>query len=79
MCADTPTTGLSVTVLRISQSGKAVEILDTERPADDQTLWVPISILDAESSNAVHEAANTISGPVDINVPNWFLQKEGWI
>ncbi len=70
--------GISVNVLRISASGKAVEVCDPERDEGDNTLWIPISLLDEKSVTEAHDAATELGGLTDLNVKQWFLEKEGW-
>lgn len=75
-----PTTAISVNVIRISDSGKAVEVQDPERPQNNNCIWIPISLMDEESAIEAHDAANSIGGGLtDLNVQDWFLKQEGWL
>ena len=68
-------TSITVNVLRLSESGKAIEVLDAERPKDDQTLWIPVSQIEESSFEAIDY--NTM-GMTDLEVKTWMLEKEGW-
>lgn len=67
---------LSVVALRLSESGKAIEVMDMERPEGDRSFWIPVSQCSEESLAEIDFSA---MGEQDLEVATWLAEKEGWV